>query len=207
MFNDTVVECLRATQVERLDLSEWGLGAFLLDGIAARRSAVDALLPKVKYLGLEERDQFLNRLMRLAGEPPLPQNLMMSSAQVIQLHRAGMEIGGHTMHHPILRLLPDAEAEAEIAGGRSRLQELIGAAVEVFAYPNGKPMQDYDERHVALVRRLGFRGAVCTAAGVATRQADVFQLPRFTPWDRSDAKWMSRLVLSRINGHQPTLAP
>ncbi len=206
MFNDTVIECLRATRVQRIDLSEWGLGPRDLDSATARRQAIDALLPKVKYLALAERELFLKRLLSLAGQPDLPTTLMMRSAQVVQLHQAGMEIGGHTVKHPILRVLPDSEAEAEITGGRKRLQSLIDAPVDVFAYPNGKPGQDYDGRHVAMVRRLGFKAAVSTASGVASFGVHDHELPRFSPLDRQPARWLARLLHQRLKGAQAQFA-
>ncbi len=206
MFNDTVIECLRATCQTQIDLGEWGLGVRALDGVDARRQCIEALLPRVKYLPLAERQAFLARLLHQAGQPRLPDDLMMRSEQVVQLHRAGMEIGGHTVNHPILRVLPDAEAEAEIAAGRLCLQTLTDAPVDVFAYPNGRPMLDYDERHAAIVRRLGFRCAVTTASGVSGPADDRFQLPRFTPWDRSPARWLGRLVAQRCAPSRPVLA-
>jgi peptidoglycan/xylan/chitin deacetylase (PgdA/CDA1 family) len=131
----------------------------------------------------------------------LPDDLMMRSEQVVQLHAAGMEIGGHTVRHPILRVLPDAEARAEIAEGRERLQEVIGAPVSVFAYPNGRPGEDYDARHVEMVRQMGFAGAVSTSPRVALRTDDAFELPRFTPWDRNAARWVGRLLHQRLRRH------
>lgn len=198
MFNDSVIECLRRTPLQRIDLHDLGLQDMPLSTPADRRAAIDALLPRVKYLGLAEREDFLARLQQLAGRPTLPGDLMMRSDQVLALHRAGMEIGGHTVHHPILRLLPDADAAAEIRGGRERLQTLTGAPVQVFAYPNGQPGQDYGEREVGIVRSLGFLGAVSTRRGTATAASDRFQLPRFTPWDRAPERWLARLAISRL---------
>lgn len=206
MFNDTVIECLRATRVADIDLSEWGLGSRDLGTEAQRRQAIDALLPKVKYMPLVEREQFLRRLLALAAEPLLPADLMMRSEQIVQLHQAGMEIGGHTVNHPILRVLSDADAEAEIVKGRERLQSLIGAPVEVFAYPNGKPGQDYDSRHVAIVRKLGFKAAVSTSPGVAEFGAHLHELPRFSPWDRAPSRWVARLLKQRLLGGEPRFA-
>jgi peptidoglycan/xylan/chitin deacetylase (PgdA/CDA1 family) len=206
MFNDTVIESIRAAAAKRIDLGDWGLGARTLDGPDERRSVIEALLPRVKYLPLGEREHFLSRLLQLTGHPHLPADLMMRSEQVVELHRAGMEIGGHTVHHPILRVLDDAEAEAEITAGRMCLQALIGAPVDVFAYPNGRPMQDYDLRHVQMVRKLGFRCAVSTANGLSGPADDRFQLPRFTPWDRSPARWMGRLLAQRCRPSRPELA-
>jgi len=200
MFNDSVIECVRAARGDAADLGEFGLGRRALVTPADRRRVVDELLPQVKYLGLAQREAFIERLATTLSSGRLPDDLMMRSPQVVELHRAGMEIGGHTVRHPILRVLPDAEAEAEIGEGRARLQELIDAPVDVFAYPNGRPLQDYDSRHVGMVRRLGFRAAVSTAAGTATAASDPFQLPRFTPWDQGAWRWMARLLRMRIAG-------
>ena len=61
---------------------------------------------------------------------------MMTSAQVRALHGAGMEIGGHTIGHPILAKVALEECRFEIQGGRERLQQHIDEPVDVFAYPN-----------------------------------------------------------------------
>ena len=106
----------------------------------------------------------------------------------------------------ILRVLPDSEAEAEIAEGRNRLQTLIGAPVDVFAYPNGKPGRDYDRRHVDMVKKLGFKAAVSTAPGVVQQGSSCLELPRFSPWDRDSARWMARLMHQRMVGKRPALA-
>jgi peptidoglycan/xylan/chitin deacetylase (PgdA/CDA1 family) len=108
-----------------------------------------------------------------------------------------MEIGGHTVRHPILTETPDDQARDEILRGRAALEGLIGAPVKVFAYPNGVPDRDYDLRHVAMVREAGFRCAVSTAPGPVCRGRDDFQWPRFTPWDAGDAAWFARLMLCR----------
>ena len=206
MWNDTVIEAVRATPLLGADLGEFGVGGVHLGTAADRRQTIDALLMKIKYLSLAERERCLSQLLGLLAVNALPGNQMMRSEQVVQLHRAGMEIGGHTVNHPILHLLPDAEAEAEIVQGRHRLQDLIGAPVDVFAYPNGKPGRDYDGRHVAMVRRLGFKAAVSTSPGVARPTMHCHELPRFTPWDHSPQKWMGRLLHQRLFGPHPVFA-
>ena len=107
-----------------------------------------------------------------------------------------MEIGGHTITHPILARIDAAEAEREIAGGKAELEAILGEKVELFAYPNGKPVEDYTAEHVAIARRVGFRAAVTTSWGAGRRTSDPFQLPRFTPWDRAPARFALRLLLN-----------
>lgn len=199
MWNDSVIECLRASKRSEIDLESFGLGRLALSGPRKRRAAIDLLLPRIKYLSLFEREQAIDRLCRICDVTSLPNNLMMRSGQVADLHRAGMEIGGHTIHHPVLTSLQAADAEAEIAGGKDCLQGIIDAPVDVFAYPNGTPRKDYDSIHVDILRRQGFRAAVSTAPGVARSGDDPLQLPRFTPWDRTLAKWTARLMLNQRN--------
>jgi peptidoglycan/xylan/chitin deacetylase (PgdA/CDA1 family) len=114
----------------------------------------------------------------------LPDNLMMTSDQVRMLHASGMEIGGHTVNHPILASTEDSAASAEIANGKEMLEGIIRGPVRFFAYPNGKPVRDYLPHHPGMVKRLGFDAAVSTAHGAVRAGSDVYQLPRFTPWDR-----------------------
>lgn len=202
MWNDTVIESIRNSTQSVLNLHDFSLGAFELSGPASRRQAINALLPKLKYASLTERETGLQVLRGLAGHPALSDSLMMRSSQVTDLHRAGMEIGAHTVRHPILTELDDEAAHAEIAGGRQHLQEIIGAPVTSFAYPNGGPLKDYDARHVAMVRSMGFEAAVSTAKGVSEPGSDVFQLPRFTPWDRSTGRWLTRVNWQRLRGNR-----
>ena len=194
MFNDTVIEAVRRSPYDALDLGDFGLGRLPVGTAQERRAAIEAVIPKVKYLPLAEREDALQRLERACGQPALPTTLMMRSSQVQQLHAAGMEIGGHTVRHPILAQTPDDQARREIAQGRDALAGLVDAPIEVFAYPNGRPDRDYDRRHVQMVRELGFRGAVSTARGAASAAADRYQLPRYTPWGRSLATWSLRLL-------------
>jgi peptidoglycan/xylan/chitin deacetylase (PgdA/CDA1 family) len=198
MWNDTVIETLRRTRVEQANLPELGLDQVALHSPAQRRAAIDKALSVIKYRNLQQREEALQTLRGALGDPKLPDDLMMGTAQLRRLHQAGMEIGGHTVRHPILRALPDDEAEREIRDGRARLEALIDAPVTSFAYPNGGPDRDYDLRHVAMVKAAGFTCAVSTARGVVAHHADRYQLPRFSPWDRRADRWVMRLLLKRL---------
>ncbi len=200
MWNDSVIECLRACTLSEVDLSAFNLGSLPVANAAQRRAAIDALLPKIKYLTLEARELAIAKLQAVTGVTTLPSTLMMRSQQVRDLHNAGMEIGGHTVNHPILAAIEPEQARHELAQGKQTLEGILDAPVDVLAYPNGKPHRDYDARHVVMARELGFRAAVSTAAGAAQAGDDLFQLPRFTPWDTSLARWGARMWLNQRNG-------
>lgn len=192
MWNDSVIERVRHAAGDALDLSRLGLGHLPIGNIDLKRRAITTLLDQLKYLPLAQRQARVAQLRAGGHYPPRP-DLMLRSAGVRALHRAGMEIGGHTASHPILATLNEAQARAEIADGKRALERIIAAPLRLFAYPNGKRGQDYGAREAALVRELGFEAAVTTDRGAARRGADPFQLPRFTPWDRGRLRFLLRL--------------
>lgn len=192
MWNDTVIEALRRTPSDSLDLSSLGLGTHDTSTPIARVRSALSLLGRLKHLDFDARRDAVNAIARQSGTA-LPDDLMMTSAQVQDLHAQGMGVGAHTVNHPILATLDATRATTEIAEGRDRLQDIIRAPVTLFAYPNGKPHHDYSAEHVGMVKKLGFAAAFSTAWGAASRASDVFQLPRFTPWDKTSTAFVLRL--------------
>lgn len=203
MFNDTIIEAVRAHEGEVLDLSRLGLGIHATASWDDKRVAIHALIGKVKHLEFREREEKTVAIADQVGQP-LPADLMLTSSQLKQLAANGMEIGGHTLSHPILVRTSAREAEREIAEGRARLEGIVSEKIRLFAYPNGEPVRDYDASHVALVKRLGFEAAFSTAWGVARTGSDLYQLPRFTPWDAEPWKFCMRLAhnLGRVHYQQ-----
>jgi peptidoglycan/xylan/chitin deacetylase (PgdA/CDA1 family) len=195
MFNDGVIEAVRRAPAGTHDLSSVGLGSYSLGDSTSRRAAIDALIGQLMYRSVGERRALVVQLAA-AMHSTLPADLMMRPAQIKRLHDEGMEIGGHTVNHPILATLDEDEARAEIVEGKRQLEEITGAPVTLFAYPNGKPGRDYGPRDVGLVREAGFAAAVSTLGGVANRGSNLFQLPRFGPWDRDPRRLGVRLLLS-----------
>ena len=196
MWNDTLVEAVRGTALTSLDLRDL-LGSdepvHTLDTNAARRSAIDAIIRKTMYLGPGRREAIVQDIAARCGAP-LPTDLMMDSEQVRALHSAGMQIGAHTLSHPILAGLDAAAAAKEMAGSRDCLESMLGERVGLFAYPSGKPGRDYTAQNVEIARDLGFDAAVSTAWGAANPSTDPLQIPRFTPWDRSRLRFGARLA-------------
>ena len=121
---------------------------------------------------------------------------MMTDEQVRNLADNGIYIGAHTINHPILASTDDAQARNEIAGSKRQLEAILQRPVEAFAYPNGKPGPDYGVAHRDMVRELGFSVALSTHWGAAVSASDPLQLPRFTPWDRTEGRFMLRLLLN-----------
>lgn len=73
-------------------------------------------------------------------------------------------IGAHTMTHPRLSHLSDADARRELHEGKRLLEESLGVEVRHLAYPFGGP-DACGLREVEFAREAGYRTAVTTRVG------------------------------------------
>lgn len=199
MWNDRIIEGLRRSRVKQLDLEEADLGRVSLNGAESRRAIMDTLLGRLKRLPPAERDDAVARIIKKCGVD-YPRDLMMTPEQVARLHQNGFSIGAHTVHHPILTRVSDAEAEREIKEGKQMLEEIIDAEVDLFAYPNGRLGLDYAERHVAQVRAANFRLAVSTNYGPVQRSSSLFELPRVGVQRRNPLRFRLNLMEAYASG-------
>jgi peptidoglycan/xylan/chitin deacetylase (PgdA/CDA1 family) len=200
MFNDVVIEAVRRAAEPDLDLDDLGFGHHPLGSDEQRARTIDRILASLRYYEPERRQGVALEIARRAGAR-VPTNLMMTTEQVRSLHAAGMTVGAHTVTHPILAEVSTERARDEMAAGRARLEEITGAAVHLFAYPNGQPLRDYRPEHAALAREVGYEAAVSSAWGAARAGDDLYQIPRFTPWDRPNWRFGLRLATNRLATH------
>ncbi|MDD4914515.1 MAG: polysaccharide deacetylase family protein [Methylococcales bacterium] len=193
MWNDSIVEAIRAAEGETLDLSGLELGICEIGTPEQKERLARKLVGEAKYKNLSEREDFIAAVLAATGAKP-DGDLMLTTAELLQLYHAGMEIGGHTVSHPILKTLSDAEALSEIATNKKILEEKLGTTLKVFAYPNGKIGIDFLPKHAELVKSLGYEGAVSTEWGVNSPRTDRWRLARFTPWDKKPYKFLLRMM-------------
>ena len=192
MWNDRIIHAVQSLPAGVLDLRDIGLDCYPLDSLDARKQTARRLTEAGKYLPPGQRASLVERLDRMSGMHH--DALMLTPDMLAALERGGVEIGAHTISHPILTSLDDDSARHEIVAGKSQLEALVGKPVRLFAYPNGKVGQDYDIRHVDMVRQAGFFAAFTTAVGAITGDQDRFQLPRSRPWDRTPFRFGLRLL-------------
>jgi len=192
MWNDTVIEAIRGMQQPCLDLSEIKLGAYDIGTTGQKLLASEQIIKAIKHLDFQQRAEYSHYMGQQAHS--LPDNLMLTSEQLKAISASGMEIGGHTVNHPILAKLSDEEALSEIESNKQFLEQLLGKPCRFFAYPNGKLGRDYLPCQTGLPKASGFQAALSTEWGVANKEAEIWQLPRFTPWDRSPSRFMGRII-------------
>jgi peptidoglycan/xylan/chitin deacetylase (PgdA/CDA1 family) len=147
---------------------------------AERQRALDALLA---WSGAEARLRASHQIM--------------SADQVRTLDAGGViEVGAHTVTHPVLSSLPADAQRTEIVEGRAQLEAILGHRVAGFAYPFGRS-SDYDQDSVAAAKEAGFAFACTTHSAVVRRKASLHELPRASPRNfrgEQFERWLDRYL-------------
>jgi peptidoglycan/xylan/chitin deacetylase (PgdA/CDA1 family) len=109
---------------------------------------------------------------------------------VREMREGGMEIGGHTVTHPVLaRETPDRQRQ-EIDDCAKRLREELDQPMRSFSYPNGTPWSFDDHTRKALRERgvqlaFSFYGGYLKPNGALDR-LDVPRCAVFGHWTPAD---------------------
>lgn len=194
MWNDRVIHLFADMKRSALQLDDTVVN---LGDWPDRRSKAQQWLKTLKYLPLEQRLAKVNQYYA-QNQATEQAPLMMNPAQLKQLAACGITLGAHTVHHPILKVLPAGQQQAEINQSKHQLEQWVGLPVKHFAYPNGSQGTDFDDTAVQLVKQAGFDSAVVTNWGVSDKHTSAYLLKRFTPWDKTPLAFHLRLVKNML---------
>lgn len=142
-----------------------------------------------------KRDAVLEQLFLWAnkGRHTRATHRALTSAELLQLAEDELvELGAHTMTHPVLAKLSIETQQQQIKQSKTLLEELLGQPVNGFSYPHGLP-GDYTSETVAITRAAGFSYACAAFGGIVDKNTDSFQLPRYPIADcdgEEFARWL-----------------
>ena len=108
--------------------------------------------------------------------PPLKKQ-MMTWEQIKEISNDIIEIGSHTVNHPILSKVPIDEARAEIIQSKQEIEDALNKPVDLFAYPNGL-RSDYNAAICDLVEDAGYDAAVTVDWALNNAAPDLYRLRR-----------------------------
>ena len=104
---------------------------------------------------------------------------------------AGFLLGSHTVSHPYLSELPEAEMRHELAESKRIIEKETGAEVTFLAPPYGR----YNQTLIRIAQETGYEALVTTNVGINRYNADLFQLKRWTVRRKTSLKAFRRMVL------------
>ena len=136
-----------------------------------------------------------------AQTSPVPDDDPRALMTIDELHALaqipGVEIGGHTVWHPILARASRDTQRDEIGHNLLALAEWTGQPIRAFAYPNGRPGKDYNADTMETLKECGVDIAFTTGEQFATTAMPALEIPRFLiRANISDAELAHRLSYS-----------
>jgi peptidoglycan/xylan/chitin deacetylase (PgdA/CDA1 family) len=87
---------------------------------------------------------------------------LLSLGQIREMQKYGVQFGSHTLTHPFLPSISDAELQREVCDSKSRLEDMLGVEITSFAYPFG----GVDMRVRSAVATAGYKVAFTTKPGL-----------------------------------------
>ena len=151
-----------------------------LSHAAARDQATRLLTGIVKRCAAREADEIVGEVLEACGvrAGTVGRRIIMDWDEIREMHEAGMTIGAHTVNHYNLPCLDERQMVREVTDSKRALEDGVGASVDHFAYPNGRTDRHFDDRVAQVVAKAGYRSAVTSVTGPASRRCSEFSIPR-----------------------------
>lgn len=178
---DEIAWMVRHSPREEVPCNRW-TGAPIPFRDPGRNAAINGLLHTYKRLVGDQTEDFIEELSLLLHSGRCPRQvaheLWMTWPMIREMRQAGMDIGGHTVNHPILANLSPEQQDYEVGECRRRIDDELGERITAFSYPVGGHAS-FDEHTRAALERHGFRWAFTYLGGyVRTGRHDRLSLPR-----------------------------
>ncbi len=165
-------------------------------GSATRKFAADMIL---KELPIDEVYDILNEVRQAHPEIEIPRGFV-NTYELQKMQESGLvEIGAHTLTHPILANETQQRAENEINRSICDLSEMIGKEVRTFAYPNGIEGIDYGLREMDILKNTGIELAFSVDPDCIIPQSNPLSLPRWGSMARLKFGRWGKYLPSRMN--------
>ncbi len=103
-------------------------------------AAIRSILSAVKRLPGGDFESCVVALAQEAETGRIPESLRpawLTWQDLLEMETGGMEIGGHTVNHPVLARLDPAQQRDELQASHDRLQAELGAKPRAMSYPVG----------------------------------------------------------------------
>jgi peptidoglycan/xylan/chitin deacetylase (PgdA/CDA1 family) len=103
----------------------------------------------------------------------VPHHALISWGQIREMDRHGLEFGAHSVTHAFLDRLAPGDLAYEVIGSKAMIEDSLGHAIELFAYPYGR----FNDAVKAVVRST-YLAACGTRLGLARPGSDPWELAR-----------------------------
>jgi peptidoglycan/xylan/chitin deacetylase (PgdA/CDA1 family) len=174
LWYDQVREWLAETDREQITVS-WASQPLSLTNRSQAAQAIIAGLKQCETGERRLRTLEIARALGVTASAPLPPHETVTAEELLAMAAMpGIEIGGHTVNHPMLENTNNDEARREIMENAVYLESALGMRPRTFAYPFGS----FTDEHIAMLQEAGYEAAVTVVKGLNLPGQDLYRLMR-----------------------------
>ena len=149
-----------------------------LDGRYSRLKGAERVNTELKLISDEAKDDAICGIaesldVKIPDVPPA-EYLPLTWEQIREMDSSGIEVGSHTVTHPILTRISAGRLRNELRESRARLEGVLGHKVELLGYPNG----DHNQSVQLEAARAGYKCAVTADYGLNNGRSNLLALKR-----------------------------
>ncbi len=130
--------------------------------------AYTVAFPELKQRGMVGNFFVPTRYADAGGE------LLVNWEQILEMDRAGMEFGGHTISHADLTKITLEEMRRELRDSKTKIEDKLGHPIYALSYPFGA----FNPKVMAETQAAGYRAALILCCGYKQSADILFALPR-----------------------------
>ncbi len=162
-----------------LELHDWNV--LRPDDPTPRHELYRFLHGHLRMMIPSDREKFFNELctqVHLSRKGRETHRALTSEELRILTSNGVIEIGGHTVNHPVLTTLPMENQREEIYKANITLEQIVGKRIKGFSYPYGGPA-DFSSETITILRELGIEYACANFEERFHTGTDPYKLPRY----------------------------
>lgn len=166
LWPDKIRYAINKTTIKNVRFGEFNLS---LDSEERKFDVWNEISDYCLSIGNQEKLDLIEKFFVSLGvdypEDPPDEYKAITWDQLREMERTGLEVGSHSVSHPILTRLNEQQIQFELTQSRNSILGNIGKDPMFFCYPNGQSL-DFDDRVKFLVEEAGYKYAVAAFQGV-----------------------------------------
>jgi len=142
-----------------------------------KRDMMQDVRSHLKGMSKAQRAGFLDEFEKHIAYKSDSENFYLTGSEVNIMMNKGMSFGVHSMEHPVMAQLDDADAEYEISMGKNILEKITGAGKIPFAFPFGG-RGTWSSSSLDLLKKHQLSCGLTTIEGMNGPGTDIYALKR-----------------------------
>jgi peptidoglycan/xylan/chitin deacetylase (PgdA/CDA1 family) len=152
----------------------------------------------LKALPIAEIMSVIDEYFAITHTSKSSERLNLDEKELLEINNSGLiEIGAHTINHPILANENDSVMSKEITDSIVQLEKLLGKKITTFAYPNGIPEYDFSHREMDKLSNVGIEMAFSTENELLSQSCNKYAIPRTGLWRAFGGKFFHHFMINR----------